>query len=217
VSTASKALSAEGPLQASHKVPARIPLSDQTTASFATYAGLEESVLAELIGGRPAAEALAVPAGLPRLRVGSWAGASDVFSMVPKTTRSGHALGWFGAGIREAMGRAEGSSLARPWRDAFDRVESTGAPATAESVIGDYLADHLWGLTWVHEGAFDRARVVASALGCIASTIARRLVAEGSRPDRAAAEAVMIVEIGEKQPAWRLVARAMSPAPLGRE
>jgi hypothetical protein len=87
----------------------------------------------------------------------------------------------------------------------FDKAEADSAREQAALVIGDYLADELWGLLWLQRGAFDKARSVTGALGCIASALAMRLVNEGARPDRAAAEAVLIVETGASQPVWRLI------------
>jgi hypothetical protein len=187
-------------------VRARLPLSARTSASFDTYVALESPILEKLGQGEPPYEALGVTQGLPRLRVGSWMDAASTYlRMGSEPSRAGHALKWFGIGLLDALGAAPAASHPRPWRDVFDKAEADSAREQAALVIGDYLADELWGLLWLQRGAFDKARSVTGALGCIASALAMRLVNEGARPDRAAAEAVLIVETGASQPVWRLI------------
>ena len=80
----------------------------------------------------------------------------------------------------------------------------------AQSVLNDWLADLLWSLDWVFAvGTFEGGKRELATLAVVADAIARRLVRAGVRKDRAAAEAVMIAEIGRQSDAWERVQNAL--------
>jgi Putative zinc- or iron-chelating domain len=203
-----------GRLRLSGAAPERIPLTERTTASFATYAALEAGHLARLAAGEPAAAALGVRPGLPRLPELEWYGVAKVFADHDgaRPAPVAQAITWFGHGLFELLGEPLSPSPARPWRDRFDRAEARTAEGSPGAILADWAADLLWGLGWLSYGSFDRARVATAALHLVAATLAARFVREGQRPDRAAAEAVLIAELSGGTPMWRWAVASMDPA-----
>ena len=204
----------DGELVPSAIAPDRIPLTARATASIATYAAAEERVLDALLRGVAPAHALGVAPGLPRLRSSSWGQVAGRFlELGAHPSFAGHALTWFGHGLLAVVGDPARRELQpRPWRQVFDAAEREARVIeTPEKVIGDHLADHLWCLAWIAWGPFDRARVCAAVLGAVAGALTDVLVREGARPDRAAAEAVMITELAAAHPAWGEVAVSVVP------
>lgn len=201
-----------GRLQPTHSAPPRIALSARTSVSFATYVALESLLIEALRTGKPPHAVLDASPQLPPLRAGSWHHAAATYVRLGSDpSRTGHALRWFGMAILDAIGEPLPGTHPRPWKDAFDRAERGGPPVHPELVLGDYLADELWGLAWLHRGPFDRARSVTAALAAMASAVTGRLVNDGVRPDRAAAEAILVVELGASQPIWRLIVDSAWP------
>jgi hypothetical protein len=148
--------------------------------------------------------ALSVRDGLPQPRTTSWEAVADsALGSASDPTRQGHALTWFGLGILAARGQTSLPRHPRPWSDPFDRAEERSRPAHPEEVLGDFLADQVWSLAWLRYGSFDRGRAAIAALAIVASAVTRLLVREGVRPDRAAAEAVLVVELGSAHAEWR--------------
>jgi hypothetical protein len=124
---------------------------------------------------------------------------------------AGHALAWFGHGLLALHGAAPASPHPRPWASSFDRAEArTARPEPAWAVVSDWLADHVWSLTWLWQGPFDRARSAAGALSLVAGAVASRLAEQGVRADRAAAEAVLVAEIAAAHPEWSTVVSTMT-------
>ncbi len=129
---------------------------------------------------------------------GIWRAAAAAFlAEARRPTRVGAALGWLAVGILGAIGEELEETPDRPWSDVYDLAEARrSAAGEAEPVIGDFLADQIWSLAWAVEGAFDRGRAFVSMQAAVARVIARRIVRQGARPDRAAAEAVLVIEVG---------------------
>jgi hypothetical protein len=185
-------------------------LSSGTSVSFSTYQRIEKQLLERLVNGEAPDDVLGpVEAVLGRDRT-TWRAAAMGFRELAKhPTRVGAALAWLALGILGSMGEESDASPRRPWTDAYDLAEARSSPPSQpDIIIGDFLADQLWNLAWVPQGGFDRAKAFVRAQAAIASAIAKRLVRDGARPDRAAAEAVMVVEVGSGTDGMRLAFEA---------
>ena len=101
---------------------------------------------------------------------------------------------------------AEPRAPSRPWAPAFDRAEARSkAERPAAEVFADWIADEIWSLKWAEDRHFQLARLELVTRLAIARNIARRLQSDGTRADRAAAEAVTIVELVGESDFWEEV------------
>ncbi len=193
--------------------PVRVQIKPRTTVSLATWADLEARLIERLAAGDPPTSILAVGPGLPALRSGSWAEIADEFTAFGAYSPRGcQALAWFGDGIALALG-GQPVPRARPWAQDFDRAEArTASPAPTALILGDWLADLVWGLSWAEHGPFDRARAAIGALAVIAAAVAARIGELTVRADRAAAEALLVAEAGACHRLWAGVIARMEPA-----
>ncbi|MFO0759564.1 MAG: hypothetical protein U0359_23935 [Byssovorax sp.] len=189
-------------------VPGRVRLAERTSLSLAQWASLEAPLIDRLAGGEPAHAVLRVDPSLPSIDGPSWSRTAEVFRAYGAGAQRGFAaMAWFGDGIAALLGEPV-SPRERPWAEGFDRAErraeATRSPA---EILGDFIADLIWDLSWVDQGSFERARVTLGALAAIASAVAARLAALGLRPDRAMAEAVLVTELSAAHRLWAETAR----------
>ncbi len=184
-------------------VPGRLRLAERTSLSLAQWAVMEAPLIDRLAGGEPVHSVLRVDQALPPLAGPSWARTADAFRAYGAGAQRGfQAMAWFGDGIAALLGEAA-PPRPRPWAEGFDRAERrTADERSPDEIIGDFIADLIWDLSWVDHGPFERARVTLGALGAIASSITVRLTALGLRPDRAAAEAVLVTELSAAHRLW---------------
>ncbi|MEP7120064.1 MAG: hypothetical protein ABJE95_04100 [Byssovorax sp.] len=203
-----------GRITADRRAPLRIPVTSRTTISFASWVELEAALIACLVAGDPPEVVLEIGRGLPALRGSSWREIAAAFVAFGAHPRRGHrALGWFGDGVLLALGE-QPAPRERPWSDGFDRAEARSpSPAPPTRIIGDWLADLIWDLSWTDHGAFDRARASIAALSVIAFAVTARLIELGARADRAAAEALLVAEIGAGHPLWAASVARLETAP----
>lgn len=203
----------DGKLVRDRDGPANVRLTTRTSVSFARYVELEAPTLARLAAGAPPASVLAVDPGLPALAAGAWREIAALYAAYGvHAIRGCQSLAWFGDGIRLALGEAP-PPRGRPWSDAFDRAEArVTEPEPPAKILGDWFADLLWGLSWADHGPLDRGRATIGALASIAAAIAARLVELGARPDRAAAEALLIAESGACHRLWADAVALLRPA-----
>ncbi|APR80674.1 Hypothetical protein A7982_06021 [Minicystis rosea] len=183
----------------------RISITDRTSVSFATYAREEAAMIDNLVAGESPSTVLGIPAGLPDLERLTW-------SIIGRTFRAAEAGGtafdaamaWFGHALQARLGEPTGPLPARPWTRFFDAAEARATvPTRPGAVIGDWAADVLWDLSWAAGGTLAVLATDLSVRWSIATALAATWVGDGRRPDRAEAEAVMVVEtIGSARP-WR--------------
>lgn len=204
-------------LSPTREAPSRVPLTARTNVSFERWAALEAPLIRQLAAGEAPSRVLRVPAGLPPLAVHPWRDVAASFAAFGAYPHRGYqAMAWFADGISLALGEPV-PPRARPWSDGFDRAEACApdpgpSPDTAARVIGDWLADLVWGLEFLERGPFDLARTSLGALAEIAYRLAGHAMSLGLRADRAAAEAVMITELASAHPRWAMVVAQMEPA-----
>jgi hypothetical protein len=113
------------------------------------------------------------------------------------------AVSWFADSLSVLMAGERPRTPARPWAAAFDRAERRrGKPRTTIEVLNDWVADEIWSLEWTEVGHFARKRLELATRLVVAEHIVGRLLGEGLRPDRAAAEAVMVAELVGDSDHW---------------
>jgi hypothetical protein len=144
----------------------------------------------------------------PALDTATWTDVAHHYRSKLDGSACGDALAWFGDVIL-AMNGTRVRDRARPWSPAFDRAEARSPHVEApDLVIGDWLADEIWGLEWTARGSFLHARLDLATRLAVVREIARRLENAGVRADRAAAEAVLVGELAGAAPLWRTVVNA---------
>ncbi len=187
----------------------KIKLAKKVKVSFDDWRTLEAELLEKLAGGCPPEEVLAADP-FPRLKHSSWEDeAETILEEAPDGTAFGFAALWFAETIRGLV--VDGHRVRvplRPWAAAFDRAEQRPAESanSADDVFADWIADEIWALKW-YERPFDRARADLATRLAIARDIAWRLEAEhGVALARAAAEAVMVVELIGESDFWTEIA-----------
>jgi hypothetical protein len=71
------------------------------------------------------------------------------------------------------------------------------------------VADVVWELAWTEDTTFALARAELATRLAMARWAMARMVDVGTRPDRAAAEAVLIAELAGQSPLWPAVLRTI--------
>jgi Fe-S-cluster containining protein len=169
---------------------------------FAEWLSIEHAFLARLAAGEPPGAVLEAEP-FPALRRGSWAKEAQEFVDARDGTRFGYAIAWFGDAILQLQTGSRPRTPARPWADAFDRAEARSPkPESARAVLADWVADFVWSLKWADERTFAVERAELATRLAIAENVVGQLEAMGVRPDRAAAEALMIVEVVGESEFW---------------
>lgn len=197
-----------GRLAADVVVGRTVRLDARRRVPFARWERIERVLLERLSAGEHALAVLdAEP--FPRLEEVSWVDVAHHYRSKLDGSSCGQALAWFGDALLSLHDAPVRGLRERPWAPAFDRAEArTATIERPEAILADWLADELWGLEWVERGTFAHARLDLATRWAVADHVARRLAAAGVRPDRAAAEAVLVGEMAGAAPLWRSVVRA---------
>ncbi|MBC7172674.1 MAG: hypothetical protein H5U40_09620 [Polyangiaceae bacterium] len=178
--------------------------------SFADWLPIERALLDRLGSGEPPSSVLGAEP-FPVLRRGSWTKEAAELIGARDGTRFGHAIAWFGDTILHLTTGTRPRPPGRPWADAFDRAEARSpSRVSSREVFADWIADVVWGLKWADERPFSVVRAELATRLAIAESIASRLEASGVRSDRAAAEAVMIVEIVGESEFWGAIVERLA-------
>jgi len=188
-----------------------ILLTQQQSVSFSVYEMRERDVLQALTRHAPAA---VFAVNTPPLRQrGEWERVAQVFRAESDGTTGGEALAWFGEGLLTWLGVSRSPRAYRPWAPSFDRAERRAAePRRPDQMFADWLADRVWGLTWAAQDSFDMACVDLAVRLAVARHLADERQHQGCRPDRAAAEAIMAVELAGHTLTWNDEATRLLPS-----
>jgi hypothetical protein len=196
-------------LQADQRVPHRLKRTRKLRMSFHSYAALEATWIERILAGEDPLVVLEAEVLSPLPDI-SWIDVAHNLRARIDGSACGDALAWFGdvlLSLAEPTFKTR-APRNRPWAAAFDRAEARSPDArTADAVLADWLADALWSLDWVTVASLDAARCELGTRWVVAREITRRLQGVGLRPDRAAAEAVSIVEITGASGVWGSVVR----------
>ena len=180
----------------------RVPMTSKRDIKFSDWELIEAEYLARLRGREPLIRILDVEP-FPALRGSSWNKQADEFIGARDGTQFGVAMAWVGDTIVAMRNGRSPRPPGRPWAAAFDRAEARSPePATKREVFGDWLADEIWALKWAEDHHFALARAELATRLAVAEDICRRLRSSGLRADRAAAEAVMMVEVVGESDYW---------------
>ena len=198
-----------GRLQADTRVPHRLKRTRKRRMSFHSYAALEAAWIERILGGEDPLVVLEshVLSPLPDI---SWIDVAHNLRARIDGSACGDALAWFGdvlLSLADPSQRAR-APRNRPWAPAFDRAEARSPQVQSpDAVLADWLVDALWSLDWVLFGSLEAGRCELGTRWVVAREITDRLQRLGVRPDRAAAEAVSIVEIAGASGVWGSVVR----------
>jgi Fe-S-cluster containining protein len=187
----------------------RIALSAKEALKFSDWQTLEADYLKRL-GGREPLLAILDAEPFPALRRSSWDKQTEEFIGARDGSQFGVAMAWVGDTIHALQTGRSPRPPGRPWADAFDRAQARSPKArTSRQVFGDWIADEVWSLKWAEAYDFALARAELATRLTIADDICARLRAAGARADRAAAEAVMMLEVVGESDFWTEVKDCM--------
>lgn len=190
----------------------RIPLTAKEELSFTEWEPIEAEYLNRLQSREPLLGILGAKP-FPALRGSSWEKQAQEFIDARDGTQFGVAMAWVGDTISSLRNGRSPRSPGRPWSAAFDRAQARSPKArTSRAVFGDWVADEVWSLKWAEDHDFALARAELATRLTIAEDICGRLRDTGARADRAAAEAVMMLELVGESDFWTEVKDCMRPS-----
>lgn len=203
-------LDSAGRLFANGNVGPRVPITRTSRVAFSRFRLLEQDTISRLLALE---EPSRVFGAKPFCRLDGlrWIDVPRRCREERDGTSYGEALVWFANAIAAARTGERMAIADRPWSAAFDRAEARSPKKeSAEAVLADWLADVVWSLDWVFSmGTFEAGARELSTVHAIALEITNTLIRKRVRPDRAAAEAVMVVELARQSGMWEEVQEAM--------
>jgi len=197
-----------GRVRAGCSVGSRVPLARGRHTSFAHWERMEAEIFERLFALEDPADVFEAH-GLPELDGVEWRGVAEYMLSLSDGTRAEVAFLYLGDAIGKDVG-LRSQPRGRPWQKSFDRAEERSPEGDPREIYADWLADEVWSMRWTIAGGFARARRDWGARYYLAKRIAARIHRQGARPDRAAAEAVMIVDIARETEFWEPAVLAMS-------
>lgn len=209
-----------GRLQGDARAPERMPLTAGRQVPFSLYAAEESRLIDRLLRGEPPPRVLDAIA-FPVVTGAKWTDIAHIFRSRIDSTACSYALASFGDVLLRRSGAelrsgVRASPALTAWQASFDRAEAR-SPAgaldgSADAIFADWLADALFGLDWPDRATFASVRCDLATRYSVACSLAAALGREGKRADRAAAEAVTIVELAGAAPLWRQYVGSFDPS-----
>ncbi len=187
---------------------ARVPLTRRSRVGLGRWARIEATILARLAAGEGPEEVLEAEPFAPLAGI-EWRDVGHHLRSRIDGTKGGEALAWAGDAILGWTGAHRSKGRTRPWKESFDRAEARSSPGDPGAIVADWIADVVWDLSWAEIVSFDVLRSELATRLAIVRWVSARLLAEGARPDRAAAEAVMIGEVTGATSVWDSVRAAL--------
>jgi hypothetical protein len=202
-SALSSLVDAAGRLSPNGKVGPRVRLAGSKSLAWDRFAKVEAAMIDTLLlEGADPVEVLDVKA-FGRIDGVRWKTIASELKTERDGSRYGEALVWFSNALLSLTDDQKLPLSDRPWAGSFDIAEARSPEESAQAVLNDWVADLLWSLDWVFSsGTFHAGRRELVSLYLIAQAITKRLVKARVRPDRAAAEALTIVELARQSGAW---------------
>ncbi len=185
-------LDEDGELEAAFSVTKDIPMRSGTRVPFAEYEVFEGAFL-ERIANEGLDAALDRQ---PFADVGTdWKTVARGMQEEDLRTRFDAALLYVSDAILEAHGVGDPPDRVRAWEPAYRRAEARmPSPIEPKAIYECWASESVWRMHWAARISFEQHRKSLATLLDIARRIASRLEQVGVRKDRAAAEAVTIVE-----------------------
>jgi hypothetical protein len=185
-------LAQDGELTPNHGA-ALVPIDNETEAPWQDYLALEGPLLEAIATGDLLAALDAPP--FPKLEGHDWDALAKGMMTMPVGGRFQAALRWFGEGIKSRGGPIR-ADLDRPWGDAFDKAEArSNEPSDPDEPFRIFVADAIWSLFWTDHCTLKSVRHELATRLSVGLAIATRLREDGVRADRAAAEAVVVLDL----------------------
>ncbi|MCA9576364.1 MAG: YkgJ family cysteine cluster protein [Polyangiales bacterium] len=180
--------------------------------SFEEWLAVERPLLAELQKGKAPWTVLGVDP-FPRLKRRTWRDVARELIEGRDGSRYGTASAWFGDAILVLQEGARPRTPGRPWAAAFDRAQARSTTQRLpRQVYADFVADAIWSLRFSEFASFDVACADWATRLAIARHCEKLIRAEGVSAERAAAEALTIIEVVGEAEAWRdVVSKHMRP------
>ena len=154
------------------------------------------------------------PNRLPKLEGTSWSDVNHRLALFSQGKDCDEGFASIVRWVEHALRPGAAHPPPRPWGWTFARSVARAPRLTSvRGMYGAWLADELWGMTWAVDRSLYRTLVDMATRHAIAQRVAERLEETGVRPDAAAAEGIMIVDVlGASEPWGRVVARMVEPA-----
>ncbi|MFT5356591.1 MAG: hypothetical protein ACI9KE_003816 [Polyangiales bacterium] len=172
---------------------------------FAEWVQMERELLGQLQAGVKAEEVLDAEPFPPLKKRKDWDHYATEFVEALDGSSFGNAIGSMGEAIRALRDSSHVPRFPRrSWASAFDRAEQrAGLERTEDALFNDWIADEIWSLEWNGERGWDIARIELATRLAAGRFIAKWLQEEcDCRPDRAAAEAIMVIELVGESEFW---------------
>ncbi len=193
---------ARGRLESDRHVDADVPMALGVHLDWVSYRAAEAVLLGRLQAGERVEAVLASPP-MPPFEGGGWEDVGRDLAEDDRPMRWSRANQWAGDALLGLHGHPVAPGRPRPWSDAFDRAQARSpVPRDPEAMLADWVADAIWTLEWAFRGPFTLARAELSTRAAMARWIAARIEAEGARPDRSMAEALLVVELVGLSDPW---------------
>ncbi|MBK8255242.1 MAG: hypothetical protein IPK82_21595 [Polyangiaceae bacterium] len=181
----------------------RIPWTERTNMSFDSYARRESEMLSALATGAEPVAVLQMENQKTRPAKETWEHLARGFREGDRFGTPGAALAWFGHALLRLLGFDDPAPV-RPWSVRMASIQAQRASTnTPEETLGDWLSDAIWDLSWLGYGSFEIARRELAIRVRIFEVLVETFSIGGTRPDVAAAEAVMIVELAGGSVRWQ--------------
>jgi hypothetical protein len=198
------------PLDPDYTVSGELRLSRNERVRFAAWLPMEAQWIELLCKtDDPAAALQSSP--WPQLRGLAWQAIAAKFCKAKDDSSFETAKSLMGFAIAQAHEGSAIPALKRPWSRFFDAAEKRvlQAPQATHEMYGDWLADELWSLQWTQYGSFARGRTDLATRLDVAKRLAASFEEQGLVPERAVAEALLVVDVITHSELWFDVARAM--------
>jgi hypothetical protein len=203
---------ASGRLRYDNYIGQTIRLDERQRVRFARYAAHEAILIGNLLAPGDPLEALGAEP-FPTLEDVRWQDIGHLYRSQVDGSMGGEILAWFGDELLAALGDRMKPRQHRPWKAAFDRAEARSQPTrSVDEILADWAADAIWSLGWLEHGPLSLALQDLATRVALGRSTAHRLIKHGHRPDRAAAEAVMMIELAGALPLWGSVLTSMRAA-----
>lgn len=198
------------PLRSERSMFGRVPLGPRQHISFTKWLQVEAPLLQALAAGEdPYAVLDAKP--FPKLKKRSWKDVAKEFHEQDDESSYEIAKSWFADAILNVVYGTRFPKRTRPWSRFFDKAESRSPNIQKpRDMLNDWVSDVIWSFEWTDHGNFARARKEMATRLAMIEAIAKQIVKQGTRKDRAVAEALMIIEDVGTTEAWGDVTQLMA-------
>jgi Fe-S-cluster containining protein len=214
-------LDTSGRLTSDRKIEDRIALAPKKHVEWSTYRNHEAYFLERL---DRCSEALQVEDALeaeafPDLALNTWSKVAEELKGQTRSSRWGECFRLFGRTLAwltsDPEERGPLKMAPRLWEEAFDRAEKRTAfdpkdrNRVIEAMFADFAADAIWALDWPFFHSLLHTRIELATRFAVARAFIYALEQSGVRPDRAAAEAIAMIEVVGVSPEWLTVIMQM--------